>query len=277
MIIDYMLTVIYVMFRQLLKLQRSQVPRTHLMYCFMLLFLLAIYACREARQDYQILDFGSFKMIAKKGWNIFREKGIDSYVGGLTNGKDSLWFDYGWYSQQIGNYPDSNSLYVLAIINGLEAMFQRSKTIPGGNVAMSISKIGINYKFYIGGENLSHPDEIITMLRTITFEESDTTKNTNLVFAPYSTQFINSGANIFQSYCANCHNPIREATGPPLNSELLAQRTEEWLMLFFFEREKVTNDTLLLRRVQKYDGRHCYIQPELTRTQLKGLIDYIGR
>lgn len=242
-----------------------------------LLFLLPIAGCREEPPEYHTLDFGVFQLTTPGDWESFKENGIDSYVGGLTNGADTLWFDYGWYSQEIGDYPDTNSLYALGILNGLEAIVLKPKHSQAGAVAMSIAKVGDRNKFYISGDSLSKPGEVIAMLKTIQFKESDTTKNTALVFAEYNYQFIRSGAKIFQSYCAACHNPMKEATGPALNSQLLSQRTEEWLMLFFFDRVKVANDSLLLSRKQKFDDFDCYIDPALTRAQLKRLIDYIGR
>lgn len=93
-----------------------QTLRRPLIPFIVLLFLLPVYACKEARPDYHILDFGVFKLVTPGDWSIFKEKGIDSYVGGLTNGKDSLWFDYGWYSAELelDNYPDTGSLYARA-------------------------------------------------------------------------------------------------------------------------------------------------------------------
>jgi hypothetical protein len=43
------------------------------------------------------LDYGVFTVQAPPEWRKFTERGIDSYIGGLTNGKDSLFFYYGWY------------------------------------------------------------------------------------------------------------------------------------------------------------------------------------
>ena len=62
------------------------------------IFFLLITGCNTTSSKWQTLDFGIFKLTAPKNWTIVKEQGIDSYYGGLTNGKDSLWFDYGRFS-----------------------------------------------------------------------------------------------------------------------------------------------------------------------------------
>src|ERR1700761_3791910 len=64
------------------------------------------------------LDFGAFTLKTPKEWTKFTEQGIDSYVGGLTNGKDTLEFDYGWWSHMIENYDDPSSVFAADTLDG---------------------------------------------------------------------------------------------------------------------------------------------------------------
>lgn len=76
---------------------------------------------------------------------------------------------------------------------------------------------------------------------------------------------------IFLANCASCHNPLKDATGPALNDRPVAGRSDEWLLHFLFEREKVRGDSLLQARVKKY-GMECLSHPKLTRREYITLI-----
>ena len=45
-------------------------------------------------------------------------------MGGLTSGKDSLWFDYSWYSAEIESTDFKTQLYAIDTINGLNAFIE---------------------------------------------------------------------------------------------------------------------------------------------------------
>tara|TARA_B110000238_G_C15919694_1_gene349910 strand:- start:94 stop:642 length:549 start_codon:yes stop_codon:yes gene_type:complete len=56
-----------------------------------------IFSCEKS--EYKTIDFGSFELTVPQNWREYEIKGTDSYVGGLvTNEKDTLIFDLGWYS-----------------------------------------------------------------------------------------------------------------------------------------------------------------------------------
>jgi len=44
------------------------------------------------------LDFQLFSLEVPQDWTSFTQQGIDTYVGGLTNKIDTLYFDYGYFS-----------------------------------------------------------------------------------------------------------------------------------------------------------------------------------
>lgn len=262
-------------FKQPLAIQKCEVLGRFLISSLILLILLPVAACREEQLDYHKLDLGVFQLITPGDWESFKENGIDSYVGGLTNGQDTLWFDYGWYSQQIGDYPDSNSLYAQATVNGLEAMFQISKNKQAASVAMSIPAVTKKDRFFISGERLFNPEAVIAMLKTITFKVSDTTKNSNLVFTAFDRYGGRSGAYILNNYCTSCHHRLRDAVGPALNQELIVQRSDDWLIQFFTDRKQVAGDSLLLSRKKQFGDQDCILLNELSPSEIQRLIDYI--
>jgi hypothetical protein len=64
-----------------------------------------IFACAkdEPRREWETIDFGSFTLEAPSAWKEFTAQGFDSRVGGVTNGRDTLKYDYGMYSYRFTN------------------------------------------------------------------------------------------------------------------------------------------------------------------------------
>ena len=96
----------------------------------------------------QQLDFGSFKLKAPKDWYIVKQQGTDSHAGGLTNGKDSLWFDYGWYDVTIEQDLGKHQLYARDTVNGLAADILIPSNDSEGYISMHLN-IGEKTKFTI--------------------------------------------------------------------------------------------------------------------------------
>ena len=54
----------------------------------------------EPRSEWETFDFGVFTVEAPSTWSKFTGQGYDSKIGGLTNKKDTLHYDYGMYSNR---------------------------------------------------------------------------------------------------------------------------------------------------------------------------------
>jgi len=240
-------------------------------YLVFLLFVLV--ACQEGSQrpnfhslGSQTLDFGAFTIKAP-GWRKFELQGIDSYVGGLTNGKDSLTFDYGWYSQhiEIKNYP--GCLYGVDTINGLTAVIKIPQTDGDGEIAMAIDSAGGGNRFYIDGENIPGTKEILDMLRTIYFRKRHDTVNRFLAlsqFQPYlrlsqhqdDRSLIGTGKQFFYANCASCHSRFKNTIGPPLSVATIHDKTPDWMYHFLTHKAGRMKDPIYKARAKEL-GQEC--------------------
>lgn len=67
-----------------------------------LVFSLFLIVSCKTKTEFKKIDFESFEITVPQNWNKFEMKGIDSYVGGIiTEQKDTLIFDIGWYSGDV--------------------------------------------------------------------------------------------------------------------------------------------------------------------------------
>jgi hypothetical protein len=57
----------------------------------------------EPRSEWKTFDFDTFTVEGPSKWKEFTRQGYDSRVGGITDGKDTLNFDYGMYSYRFTN------------------------------------------------------------------------------------------------------------------------------------------------------------------------------
>lgn len=86
-----------------------------------------------------IIDAGPFSVNTPSNFKLVTEKGIDSYVGKISNGKIEFSFDYGWYSNRgpltYYDYADKYlfKLYadeILTTCNLTDSLYQKIRANP---------------------------------------------------------------------------------------------------------------------------------------------------
>jgi hypothetical protein len=59
-------------------------------------------------ENWHTINLRSFRIETPTSYRFFKGRGIDSYVGGITNQIDTLFFDYGWYSDDLSEFDTMN-------------------------------------------------------------------------------------------------------------------------------------------------------------------------
>ena len=230
-------------------------------------------SCKTKTDSWQTLDFGTFKLKTPKGWSIIEEQGIDSYVGGLTNGSDTLSFDYGWYTAEIDETEHEKHLYAQDTINGLTAVLQIPKMDGNGSVVMFIPKVTSSNKFGIAGSNIKGTDTVLRIFKSIVFKQSDSTKNSLLIHSKFKEYPFGSGRTLFHSSCTSCHTFNKNLTGPALR-EILNERSIDWIYQFLTNRKSVLTDSSYKARLAEYQA-NCIEYPNLTKNDVIQIVEYI--
>ena len=153
------------------------------------------------------IDFGSFTIPAPAGWNKIEFQGIDSYVGGLTNGTDTLTFDYGWYSYDFG-YEDTDAhLIKIDTINGKTATLIKPRISGHGTIRMYINNAYKGNYFNLVGSDIQNELTVFDIFKSVKFKDSNTTVN-SLNFAQNfkASKYPPSAEQIFKRNCASCHH-----------------------------------------------------------------------
>ena len=250
----------------------ANVARHKMTQCLISILLILTISCKTKTSEWQTLDFGSFKLKTPHGWREFERNGIDSYVGGLTNGKDTLYFDYGWYSPEIGDEDPKKHKFGQDTINGLVARLAIPITSGDGYISLFIP-VNKKDKFSITGYNIPQTDTILKIYKSIVFEESDTAKNGLLVTDNFKLYLNGTGRTLYSQNCASCHAVHKTLTGPAL-ADRVKVRSDDWIYKFLTDRKKIGKDTLN-ENLRKQFGLACYTFPSLTKEDVTLIVEYI--
>ena len=230
-------------------------------------------SCKTRTANWQTLDFGDFRLKAPADWQKFNEQGIDAYIGGLTNGKDSLWFYFGSY---VSGFQGDNKKYLFAqdTINGKIAAIKMPKKDSVGSIEMFINNADSDTKFVLAGSSINR-DLILDIFKSVVFQNSDTTKNGLLTSAKFKEYPLGSGTTIYQATCTPCHSKNKALTGPALTPELLNSRTNDWLYIFFKDRLHLRKDSSYLATKKEFGDIECIQLTDYSKEDINQLIAYL--
>jgi hypothetical protein len=212
----------------------------------LLLFLLA--ACHRPERpintrEWPTLDYAAFTLQAPPGWKKFIERGVDSYIGGLTNGKDTLEFDYGWYSEELKPTDfDSTHLFASDTIDGFPAIIAIPKKDSLVEVELSMDLTAPD-KLAFGG--FVHDNATaLAIFQSLRFSKGDSTRNSHLTIDQFAATFPKTGKSMFQLHCSWCHETRRIIDGPALTPEFISGKGNDSIYAFLTHRTpKPTDNT----------------------------------
>ncbi|MEI6949609.1 cytochrome c [Paraflavisolibacter sp. H34] len=238
-----------------------------------LIIVVLIFSCTEKINEWKTLDCGYFKLRAPQEWSIVEKEGIDSYIGGLTNGHDSLWFDYGWYGVDLSGEDSISHKIAKDTVNGLRATITVPTTPGSGYIAMRIPRVAGKNQFTIWGKDIKDSGLILKIYKSIVFKNSDITFNPPLPESKFVQNPHGSGKGLFQQNCASCHAISKELTGPALY-DVVKKRNSGWIYQFLTNREAVATDTAYIALSKAYEFR-CPVFPLLTKQDVQSIVDYV--
>ena len=238
------------------------------------LYLLLILgtACKTAPMNWQEMDFGSFKLKAPLGWRGIKEQGIDSHVGGLTDGRDTLEFEYGVYAG-FSAEQDSGYHYATDTVNGLTASIGRPDTEGKGYVFMFLVNRVEKAKFVIYGKEIQETATVLKIFKTINFPNSDSNINPALTDDKFLHRSFQDDQTLYETHCVSCHNTIKDWEAPSIRS-IRENRSDEWIRTFLADRHAVKHDSLYDASLRRTDTR-CPEQKDLTRDDIEMIIGFI--
>jgi hypothetical protein len=238
----------------------------------LLLFNLVL-ACSPNARTKQVLDFGAFRLTTPTNWHIVKMRGIDSYVGGLTNGLDSCWFDYGRYDVE---FPNDSSYWLRLsedTVNGFPAVFSICDSLQLGVVIMKIPSLADGNRFTISASRVKDLPTVLEIYKSAIFRGSDSSTNPPLKELKYFDSTNADGKTIFVSDCQACHLIMKHDDGPRIQ-DLIASRNPVWLYRFFTDKEMRARDRFHQAMKKAFNGVECVQKDDMTKSQAVALYYY---
>jgi hypothetical protein len=237
-------------------------------------FLVIVAACKADTIGWKKLDFRAFSLEAPKGWYIIQDQGLDSYGGGLTNGKDTLWFDYGIYDVDLEEGLTHDEKYAKDTVNGLKAEIMIPVTAGKGVISLYIPKVKEDLRFTLYGTNIKATDTILHIFKSLIFKVSDTLNNPPLTQSKFILLPNGDGKRLFRNYCSSCHSVHTKMLGPPLDSTVNT-RNSKWLYTFITNRKVIKPDGISNALHSNYDSQ-CAEFSNLSKNDVELLFEYIS-
>ncbi|MBF9252310.1 hypothetical protein I2I11_03305 [Pontibacter sp. 172403-2] len=114
------------------------------------------------------LDLEEFRVDVPANWESFTSQGYDSKAGGITNGKDELTYDYGWYSYDFKNETTATHTRTSTIIDGKPALIV--KPIEKGKGVIGVfMQVDSRNKLSLSGKDIKNEDTAIKIFESIKF------------------------------------------------------------------------------------------------------------
>jgi len=235
--------------------------------------ILAI-SCNIRIADWQTFDFNYFKLKVPRDWRKFDMQGVDAFIGGLTNGRDSLLFYFG---SNVSGFQGNNENYLFAqdTINGKIAEIKIPQKDRLGSIELFINKAENENKFVLASSYNSNQSLILRIFKSVIFQSSDTTKNGSLTTTKFKKYPFGSGSTIFQANCTACHARHKRFAGPALTPELINSRTKEWLYTFFKDRKNLKKDSAYLAGQKEAGKIDCIQFTDYSKEDIEQLVSYL--
>jgi len=132
---------------------------------------LLLLGCIDGSPKIKTLDFEQFTIDVPADWESFTSQGYDSKVGGITNGKILLTYDYGWYSNDFQNETTENHLRTVTTIDGKPALIVQPIKRGAGIIGVFID-VGGPMRFNLMGKDIKDEDKVIEIFESVRFHGS---------------------------------------------------------------------------------------------------------
>lgn len=133
------------------------------------LFLLACVGCQNSDStEPKSFDFGKFTLTVPGTWRSFSAQGYDSMVGGVTNGRDTLRYDYGWYSYDFRAETAATHRRTGLKIGNRDALLVQPLQAGRGGLGVFV-RVDDRNRFTLYGRDLRDEETALAICRSVAF------------------------------------------------------------------------------------------------------------
>jgi len=136
------------------------------------LFLSSLLLSCSGENEVKTLDFQSFTLEAPTSWDKFEIPGVDAYTGGLTNGSDTLVFEFGSEPYQFQDINKDSHKFSRDTVNGMDAVVVRPEQKGKGTIGLYLKNVRHGSDFALVGKNITEEEMIFKIFKSPVFDNS---------------------------------------------------------------------------------------------------------
>lgn len=210
------------------------------------------------------IDLGAFELSSPTDFKYVRQKGIDSYVGLITNGIDTLHFDFGWYSNDLSDRKFSRSHDT---VNGIPAITAFSKP-TGAGIHFPTAKGENALTIFSSTINKGLASQIF---KTIKIEGS--TGRTTYELGSNVFPVLSAREQLFNKNCIHCHSLDYKLVGPSLRS-IVGRTSKEWFTSWIRSPDQLIESNEQAAELYRDYGKISHPYFSLTDEEIELLISF---
>ena len=213
------------------------------------------------------IDLGPFSIDTPDRFYHVRKGGIDSYVGLIIDRKDSMHFDFGWYSY---SYGDGRYLRSHDTIHGQKVIIAfKNDHIAGVHFPL----LNKSNKLTVSTAQLSDQDNR-RIIRSIKINGISGPTSSVLGQNKESDLFI-SGSSLFKANCTSCHHLDKKIIGPALRG-VVSRTSVEWFTNWVKNpMEFIRTNPRAAQLFEEYNQTQHIRFSTFTDEQIKSLIEFV--
>ncbi|HLT09039.1 MAG TPA: hypothetical protein VK014_16030 [Cyclobacteriaceae bacterium] len=132
---------------------------------------LLLISCVDDSPATKLVDVEGFSIVVPADWDSFRGRGYDSKVGVITDGRNILTYDYGWYSSDFKNETAESHVRMVTTIDGKPAHIVMPIEKGKGIIGVYI-EVGGPMRFNLMGRDIKDEETVINIFKSIRFHDN---------------------------------------------------------------------------------------------------------
>lgn len=225
--------------------------------------------------DWHSILLGPFQLNTPKDFKYYQFRSPDNFIGEITNGKDTLFFEFGNNLSILGSKFTSTYFTSIDTINGYVANFILPKENGKGIFSLFFEDLPENNKLNIS-TNPSFDEKVLKeIFLSILFPTSDTSLNSKY-FGTNASQELVSGKKLFEDNCSFCHASVRDSiiTGPDLWKSFSKPDTIYLTNWITASRQLISSGNERAVQVDSIFTGSCPEFPYFSQKDIEALLDY---
>lgn len=201
----------------------------------LLLFIFS-FSCKKEGTQLKEFKIGKISLNYPSNWELTEPKTIDSYYSFITNGRDTIYIEYGMYNRKLYKDGLSDNFLKQITIAGREVSVEIPKE-ENGFYLMYVPKIDSSNSAIISTTQNGRSEDLSKIFSTIKIDNHKPSEALYFGKLKYENRLAGNGITYYESNCLSCHSEFRTIIGPALDKNLILSKNKKWFKDYLYKKK----------------------------------------